>query len=257
MTEKEFDVWGNLGPAWWDENGRLTRCSERQRKFAAALYQKCTQAKAAQLAGYPGDLEQLRVQGSRAAASDRVRDLLALAEAQDGGASSEDLITSGEIDRRLSRMIRAPDPGTSLKATELWHKLEDRKRERGETPTDDGFSDFRMERDFVSLGPAGACAYLFMDAIRRGDLGHPGNLYLLHDTYHVLMQHPLGPSIWQHFYSALHDGWRRDIDKWLADPGHQLNNRRKLWAEIGKQPPAPVDPLAGDAIDRPEAPDAA
>jgi hypothetical protein len=128
MTEKEFDLWGVLGEPWWQEQGRLCRCNDRQRKFAAALYAKCTQAKAAEIAGYPGDLEQLRVQGSRAAASDRVRDLLALAEAQEGGAASEDLITAAEIDRRLSRMIRSPDPGTSLKATELWHKLEDRKR---------------------------------------------------------------------------------------------------------------------------------
>jgi hypothetical protein len=137
MTDNaDFDLWGVLGESWWNENGRLCRCSARQIKFAAALHAKCTQYRAANLAGYPGDpnttegKEQLRSQGSRAAASDRVRDLLTLAEAQDSGAASEDLITAGEIDRRLSRMIRAPDPGTSLKATELWHRLEERKRER-------------------------------------------------------------------------------------------------------------------------------
>jgi hypothetical protein len=256
MTESEFDLWGNLGEPWWRENGRLCRCSERQTKFAAALYQKCTQAKAAAIAGYPGDAQQLSVQGSRAAASDRVRDLLALAEAQDGGALREDLITAPEIDRRISRMIRSPDPGTSLKATELWHKLEDKKRERGETPTDDGFSDFRWERDFISMGPYGACAFMFLNPIRIGDLGHLGNSKLLHDLHHVLHQHPLGATIWDHFYSQLHDGWRRDIDRWLADSGYQLNNRRTLWGEVNKQPPARVDPLAVDASERPETPDA-
>jgi hypothetical protein len=247
MTESEFDLWGNLGESWWKEQGRLCRCSERQIKFAAALYQKCTQHRAAAIAGYPGDPQQLSVQGSRAAASDRVRDLLALAEAQDGGALREDLITSGEIDRRISRMIRSPDPGTSLKATELWHKLEDKKRERGTAPSDDGWAEARAERDMVAQGPDGACSYLHLFRSLQGDLGHVGNLNLTHDTYYTIMRHPLGRALWEHDFARLSEPMKEHVRRQLADPNWQIDVRRKLWAEIGMAPPAPISAVATDS----------
>jgi hypothetical protein len=157
----------------------------------------------AKLAGYSGGPEALRTQGVRSANSKAVLDLLTLAAAEESGADV-DPATAEEIDRKLAKLIRGPDGPVSLKAIELHTKLQEQRRQRGETPENDGFSDWRLEREFCGL-PNGASAYLLLKG------GAIGNLYLLHDTYSVLMREPLGPELWQRFYAALNNDAREAL----------------------------------------------
>jgi hypothetical protein len=226
MTETEADLWGVLGRDWWAENGAICRCTDRQIKFSAALHGRATQAKAAALAGYPGDEETLRVVGSRTANSDRVRNLLAMAEAADGEAPGEQLITQTEIDRRLSRMIRSPDPSTALKSTELWTKLENQRRERGTYPEDDGFSDWRLARDMM-LRPNGAAAAAM---IMRADCALSG-IPMFRDLYEALQRD--APEVWELLKRRHSATMLQDLDEKLANPKWQLEARRQMWREIG------------------------
>jgi hypothetical protein len=250
-NDSEFS-WGALGELWWRENGAATRATEKQIIFACARHQGATQAVSAKWAGYAGSGEELRAAGSNAEGRTAVQDLLTLAQAAETGVD-ESIATAAEIDKKLTRLIRSPDGSISLKAVEAWERREKSKRDRGETPSDDGLAPWRAERDMVALGPDGACAYLHLFRAVQGDLGHVGNLCLLHDTHHVLMQHPLGRALWQHDFDRISEPLQADLRRHLADPGWQLDARRKIWGEIGKQPPAPISAVTTDSLEAPDA----
>jgi hypothetical protein len=237
MTDETFS-WGELGEAWWRENGEACRATEQQIKFACARHQGANKSRSARLVGYSGNAEALRTAGVRAAASKAVCDLLTLAAAEDSTADPDN-VTDAEIERKLTKLIRNPDGALALKAIEARAKFAEQRRQRGETPENDGYFDWRMEREFCGL-PNGASAYLLLKG------GAIGNLCLLHDTYSVLMREPLGPELWQRFYAALNNDAREALDQHLADPGWQLDARRHIWGEIGLQPPGP---LSADAVD--------
>jgi hypothetical protein len=232
MSEQRFE-WGDLGEAWWRSNGEACRATEQQIKFACSRHQGANKSRAATLAGYSGSPEALRSAGVRAEGSKGVEDLLILAAAADGGGEA-DIATATEIDRKLTKLIRSPDGGISLKAIEAHAKREDQRRQRGEMPENDGFSEWRMARDFITLPSNGATAFvLLVDGV--------GNLPLLHDLHVKLMQEPFGPELWQRFYDRLNAPGRAALDRHLADPGYQLDVRKQIWAEIGMQPPAGIN----------------
>jgi hypothetical protein len=240
MSEQQFE-WGDLGEAWWRENGEACRATEQQIKFACARHQGANKSKAATFAGYSGNSEALRSAGVRAEGTKAVEDLLVLAAAAEGG-TEQDIATAAEIDRKLTKLIRSPDGGISLKAIEAHARREEQRRQRGEVPENDGFGPWRVEREFITL-PNGASAYVVL-------IGDIGGLCLLHDTHHVLMQEEGGPALWSRFYSRLNGAARAELDRHLADPGYQLDARRTIWAEIGMQPPGPVNGSAVDMIKR-------
>lgn len=238
MSEQPAFEWGVLTESWWRENGAACRASELQIRFACARHLGANKAKSAALAGYSGGPEALRSAGVRAEGTKAVEDLLTLAAAAESPGDA-DTATATEIDRKLTKLIRSPDGALSLKAIEARDKRNEHLRARGETPADDGFSDWRSERDYLTV-PNGGCAYLVLKG------GQLDGLTLLHDTYAVVMREPLGPELWSRFYALLNDDSRARLDRHLADPGYQLDVRRKIWGEIGMTPPAPIK---ADAID--------
>jgi hypothetical protein len=241
MSEQTFE-WGPLGEPWWRENGEACRATEQQIKFACSRHQGANKSKSAALAGYSGNAEALRSAGVRAASTKAVEDLLVLAEVAEGG-GEESTATAAEIDRKLTKLIRSPDGAISLKAIEAHAKREDQRRQRGEHPSDDGCSEWRMARDFITLPSNGATAFvLLVDGV--------GNLPLLHDLHVKLMQEPFGPELWQRLYARLNESGREWLDKHLADPGYQLDARKQIWGEIGMQPPAGINANAIDTIKR-------
>jgi hypothetical protein len=125
---KSFN-WGPLGKSWWVSNGEACRASEKQILYACARHQGAQQYKAAALAGYAGDGDALRSAGSNAEGRRAVQDLLTLAQAAESGAD-ESIATSEEIDKKLTRLIRAPDPAIALKASEVFDRREERKRQQ-------------------------------------------------------------------------------------------------------------------------------
>lgn len=238
MSEQPQFEWGALGETWWRENGAACRATETQIKFACARHLGANKAKSATLAGYKGRPEALRSAGVRAEGTTAVEQLLTLAAAAESG-GDEGTATAAEIDRKLTKLIRSPDGGISLKAIEAHQRREEQRRQRGETPEDDGFGTWRLERDFLTL-PNGASAYLMLIG------GNIANLCLLHDTHHVVMQEEHGPELWQRFYYRLNDSARADLDRHLADPGWQADARRTIWGELGRKP---LSPIGADAVD--------
>jgi hypothetical protein len=231
--QQEQFLWGDLTERWWRESGASCRATETQIKYACSRHQGANKSKAAALAGYKGTPEALRSQGVRAEGTQAVDALLTLAAAAESGVDGEGPATAVEIDRKLAKLIRSPDGSISLKAIETYQRREEQRRQRGETPEDDGFFTWRLERDYACL-PNGAAAYLMLIG------GNIANLCLLHDTYHAVMLEEHGPELWQRFYARLNEPARTDLDRHMADPGWQLDARRKIWAELGMNPPGPI-----------------
>jgi hypothetical protein len=233
MNEQQQQFqWGELGEKWWRESGASCRATETQIKYPCSRHQGANKSKAATLAGYSGSPEALRSAGVRAEGTAAVEALLTLAAAEEDGGSKDGLATAKEIDLKLTKLIRSPDGAISLKAIEVVARREEQRRQRGETPENDGLSGWRTERDYLTI-PNGGSAYLLL-------MGGVHNLTLLHDTYHVVMNEEFGPEIWARLYDRLSDGMREHLDQLMADPGWQLDVRHQIWGEIGKKPPGPV-----------------
>jgi hypothetical protein len=123
ILTNETDIYGKLGRDWWERNGAEVGATPQQIKFAAARHNGATRAKAAELANYSGNREQLRSAGSRVDNTPVVKDLITLAEAAEAGVG-DTTVTPVEIKRKLSRIIRGPDGALALKASELLLKID-------------------------------------------------------------------------------------------------------------------------------------
>jgi hypothetical protein len=214
------DFWRPFGESQWKEFAETVQASDLQLRFSVARFNGASAAAAAKIAGYAGDHDAIRRAGYQAVRSAAVVALLDLAAVN---APTESKLTDAEVDSRLAKLVRSPDPLIMLKATELFDKRKQRAKEAGETPDDDGLTAWRIERDFLLL-PNGAIAYVFVHGI--------ANCHLLHDTYSLLMQQEFGPEIWSRFYAKLNDDTRTRLDGLLANPDYQLDVRKKIWAEI-------------------------
>lgn len=222
-TDDNFD-WGVLGKDWWMESMETVRATLNQAKFACARHAGATRTKAAELAEYSAsDNQGLRTAGSRADDTKAVIDLLTMASAA-SVVDTDDPYTVAEARKKIGRMVKTSlDAQVVIKGTELLAKLDQVDRDRGQTPTDDGLTPWRIERDFL-LQPNGAVAYVLMHGI--------SNYHLLHDTYSLLMGQEFGPEIWSRFYAKLNDSARAHLDGLLANPDYQLDVRKKIWAEV-------------------------
>src|SRR5262249_25569389 len=142
-----------------------------------------TRTKAAEMAGYSAsDPQGLRVAGSRADDTKAVQDMLVMASA--AAVTAEDApYTVAQARQKIGRMVKTSlDPGTVIKGTELLAKLDQVDRDRGQTPEDDGFGEWRICRDFL-LQENGASQFMLAYRGLKKDLGWPGNFPLLHDVY--------------------------------------------------------------------------
>jgi hypothetical protein len=249
MTDT-FD-WGQLTEDWSKETAVKCGATLAHAKFAARKHAGATNTDAARAAGYGnGKPTCERSEGYRVSRSNKVMQMLALAAIEAGG-GYDGTLTRTESRQILTGLARGSDPSIKIKAIESVHKLDDQDRRDGEHPDDDGLGPFRMQRDMISL-PGGGCALLYLVG------GQLNNLSLFHDTYAVVHAEPWGVEIWDRFYENLNAPARAEVDKYMAEPGWQLDVRRKLWAEVGRTPPAPISSNAVDFLNKPEgAPSAA
>jgi hypothetical protein len=135
-------------------------------------------------------------------------------------------------DSRLARLVRSPDPLVMLKATELYDKRKQRAKEAGESPTDDGFSDWRTCRDFLCVENGASQWMLYWKGARK-TLGHPANYPMLHDVHSLAQREPFGIQIWEYCIGDLSQVMRDELYDKISDPTYQLEVRKKIWAEIG------------------------
>ncbi|MBL8567207.1 MAG: hypothetical protein JNM89_15970 [Hyphomicrobiaceae bacterium] len=113
QNQKVFDA---------DEAAALLELSQMQRKFADAVLRGATYVKAAKLAGYSGEGNNLRSTASKVAKSPAVRQYMALAKSG-GAAVPDDPADREELKRTLSRHLRGGDKATSIRAAEVIHRI--------------------------------------------------------------------------------------------------------------------------------------
>jgi hypothetical protein len=228
----DFDF-GTLGRDWWLDAGETTKATPTQIKFACARHAGATRTKAAELAGYSAtDAQGLRTAGSRADDTKSVADMLVMASA--AAVTAEDApYTVAQAREKIGRMVKTSlDPNTVIKGTELLAKLDQVDRERGETPIDDGFNDWRICRDYLCQ-ENGASQFMLYYRSARKDLGHPANFPLLRDVYDVALLEPFGQQIFDWCGRDLSDDMRQLLKDRLADLNYQKETRIKIWKEIG------------------------
>jgi hypothetical protein len=59
-------------------------------------------------------------------------------------------------------------------------------------------------------------------------------------VHHLAMREAFGPAIWAWACTGMNARSLAELDRQLADPAYQLDARKKIWAEIGKEPPGPA-----------------
>jgi hypothetical protein len=231
-TDDNFD-WGVLGKDWWMEAMETTRATLTQGKFACARHAGATRTKAAEMAGYSAtDAQALRTAGSRADDTKSVQDMLVMASA--ASVSDTDApYTVAQARQKIGRMVKTSlDPSTVIKGTELLARLDQVDRDRGQTPEDDGYGEWRTTRDFL-LTENGASQFMLYYRALRKDQGWPGSFPLLHDIYTLAQGEPFGQQIFDWTGRNMSEESRKDLEKKLADKKYQLEVRQKIWAEIG------------------------
>jgi hypothetical protein len=233
MTTDDF--WKPFSESQWRDFASTVSASELQLRFSVARFNGATATAAAKIAGYAGSHDELRRAGYSAVRSAAVVALLDLAAVN---APAESKLTDEEVDTRLAKLVRSPDPLIMLKATELYDKRKVRAKEAGQAPEDDDLAYDRYCRELLEM-QNGASIYMLMYKNLAGNLGWPGNYQLLHDVHFLMQREPFGRQIWDHMCVDCSDQSRQSLAKDLADPSYQLETRLKIWSEVGKNPPAP------------------
>jgi hypothetical protein len=219
--------WQPFGESKWRELAATASASELQLRFCVARFNGSSAAAAAAIAGYSGSKDELRRAGYSAVRSTAVVTLLELAEVN---APNQKELTEAEIDRKIAKLVRSPDPNVSLKSAELYEKRKQRARELGQSPDDDGYSADRFVRSLLLL-PNGASMAMLLQAGTS-----LSRMCLFHDMHHKLMEEPLGQAIWNHLFDRHSAEMKDDIARVLADLSWQKETRVALWAEIGMGP---------------------
>lgn len=219
-----FD-WGALGERWWLDAAETVGANRRQAMFAAAKHRGASDTQAAREAGY-GDADTVRQAGHKAVRTRKVTDLLALAAAEAKGAT-DGTVDGSEARRILSKLARGSDPSIRIRAIEGLTKLDERQAAIGRAVDNDGFSEWRVVRDYLRM-PGGGPAILHLYTATGAAVG---NMPLLHDVRRAVVE--VDPALWERARARGNAAARADLERNLADPQYQLDARRKLWREVG------------------------
>jgi hypothetical protein len=150
------DFWRPFGESQWRELADAAQASELQLKFSCARFNGSSASAAAKIAGYAGDDEALRRAGYSAVRSAAVVALIELAEANAPEAAG---LTDAEVDAKVAKLVRSPDPQISLKATELFDRRKQRQRELEAQQLPDETDIYAELRALRDLSPELADAY--------------------------------------------------------------------------------------------------
>lgn len=236
MNEADEIPWGKapLGESFWLAEAASGRWSVQQAKFAACRQARFTQARAAKLAGYSGDADQLRKIGS---ATDKTVGVIKMRQAAEmalvlnGQPQPEQPLLSREDRRRLlSDLARSKDPGVSIRAIEALEKGE-KAEQLGDFDlvNDDGFNFERNIRNLL-MQPGGAIIVV-------ASLARPGSGYglsglpLLHDIIAMLKEQD--PDYLDLLRRRENNADLASLDQKLANPSWQRDTRIKVWGEMG------------------------
>jgi hypothetical protein len=230
--------WGELGAAWWLENGQTLGATDRQVKLACLKHgAQMSNTAAAKAAGYTGEDDSLRNTASKAVRAPKVQQLIALATAEATGTNSSPMTPDARS--VIEKMMLSGDQNIRLAAAKELMKVENRAEGIGRAADTDGFGTWRTARDYLRL-PGGAAAYIHLHC----GTGNPlSNLPLLQDFHTALMRDD--PDLWQRMYARGSEFSRREVDRFVADRSYQIDARIKIWREVGVE----IDVPSGVTID--------
>ena len=229
LTEGSFD-WGNLGEPWWVETGGKCSATEKQIKFACARHAGASATGAARLAGYSDsetDASAIRQAGHKAVRSTAVLNMLALADAEDEPTAGRVLDKQARAQMLSELAEKNPDPTIKLRALEAMNRMSERETELGQALDQDGFSEWRLCREYLQMAGGPAAFVHLWNGMERG----LSNLPLLHDVHRAVMRDD--PELWDRSVKRSAVVGRAWLERNLADPSYQLEARVTLWREVG------------------------
>jgi hypothetical protein len=240
---KTFD-WGKLGEQFWRDLGATCKASDLQIRFACSAHAGATATGAARLAGYGGGVDAIRQSGYKAIRTTAVVNMLALAAAEDRGAAPK-YADKAKRTEALSDMVVSPDPMLRIRAIEALNKMDDRDAELGRAISDDGFSEWRLVRDYLQMKNGGPAILHLWVGVDRGLISLP----LLHDVHAAVMRDDLG--LWDRLVGCMSLSNKITLNQCLENPEWQLEARVKLWREIGIEIETQADGINGAGISAP------
>ena len=154
---------------------------------------------------------------------------MAFAAAEASGEGYDGSVSPAEARRILSSLARGSDPSVRIKAFENISKMDERDKELGRAPENDGLVMDRFVRDLLQArGGAAAAVCLHMGtgtAISR--------IAPLHDVHKTCMGDPIAKAVWDMAVNKCSTVMQQDLRDLLSRPDWQLKTRIQLWREIG------------------------
>ena len=228
------DFFKPFGGAKWKEFQETVRASDLQLRFAVARFNGSTASAAAKIAGYAGDKDELRRAGYSATRSTAVVALIELAETNAPEAAG---LTDAEVDAKVAKLVRSPDPQISLKATELFDRRKQRKAELNAAKPEES-----LEENLaivIALVPESGCgAFLALSSFIHGG-GFIGSFPFLAEVAPIISRH--FPGDWQRWRAREKQQWVTDfLEKAAAGP--VLEDDALIDAVKGKAPKIKPNP---------------
>ena len=169
MTEQQIP-WGEaegLGESWWTESASICNATAQQKIFACCYHAGWTATASARAAKYAGSDDGIRQAGHRAAHSTAVQALLGMAHAATGIGPSGNC-EMPELKGILSRIARAGDTNSRLRACETLARIHEREEERSREHGEQ--TDIHAEiAEIRKISPELADAYARDKGLKSGD----------------------------------------------------------------------------------------
>jgi hypothetical protein len=221
--------WGDISEGRWRELAQACEANELELRFCVARHNGASATAAARAAGVVGRDNAIRQRALKLKNSEPVIALLAAAAAETGGPTGG--ITEREIEATIARLIRARDVSANKVGVELYDKREQRKREFGNGPDDDGFVEWRLAREMCGV-PFGAVCFLGMTC-GNGAFSAPAIscIPMFHDVYWRAMRD--APEYVETLRSRLSATMLEDLANRVADFDWQRQARTQIWEEVG------------------------
>jgi len=234
MTDTNDDFWKPFGESKWREFATTVSASELQLRFAVARFNGASATAAAKIAKYAGNADAIRRAGYSAVRSAAVVALIELAETHAPQAAG---LTDAEVDAKVAKLVRSPDPQISLKATELFDKRKQRKAEANAQPE---LSLEEQLADIITSVPESGCGPFLALSCFRSKTGNLINFPYLAEVAPVIARY--FPGEWQLWRASEKAHWVQDfLDKQAANP---FLEPAQLAIAIKNKAPRPTKPTA-------------
>jgi len=214
--------WSDKDRNFWLSAAADVGADERQARFAFGVSTGMSKAASARFAGYEGDANQA---GYRAYNTNRVKSLLAIGQSH-GRRSPDEPVSDVEAERLLSQLARGNDPNARVRALEALEKRRERRQQEGIYPTDDGFLQWRVARDFLRIPHGGTAFTILHTGQGHGMAAMP----FLREIVRSVQTD--WPEVWTRLKGQESASGLEQLEHHLADSSWQQDTCVQLWKEL-------------------------